>query len=265
MSKNKPITLMSKVKTVSLIGTSAVVVYTGLLVSAQFKESQSLPPQVSSVKLTPVPTSATPPVGSTIVGSLAAPQAPASTVESKPLLATDPERQAWKGLPRQYCGKKLLVAFHHYTATAIDHYPTITDKQTEDAEYLAGYQALGQTVRDEIAKAGLNFVEVVSEPPGPQLHETGLHYDALMLVDCRGKTPEAALKELSDSVGAIVFRDGNYLRGLPGPDKSFAFAGTPMAYTGLGLRGDQNSDVFLSRWSNLPYVTVEFIAPPPPS
>jgi len=152
---------------------------------------------------------------------------------------------------REYSGTLVLVEFRKWVG--------------EDAK---AQKVLAQEVKDSLKTAGVQLRQVVGDPEKP---DNSRMFRQMMLLDCRGKAPEAIVPGLPYAGAAIVFKNGVYDHGLPiakpeaweARDKGKVPLPFAFRYWGSGELDRKKAD--MERYKNLPGVSVQFIPPPPGS
>jgi RNA polymerase sigma factor (sigma-70 family) len=123
-----------------------------------------------------------------------------------------------------------------------------------------------------IQAGGMDLLRVVTESDPER---RGLHgYQAMLLLDCKGRAPAEALKAIRYFAGGIVFQDGVYHEGLPYPGERLKepFAPNLMAgakpgdcaYESWGVTPEdlKRKDADMEAYGKIPGLRVEYTPPP---
>ena len=169
--------------------------------------------------------------------------APADVLGQTP--ATSPASQP----APQYHGQKVLALFHAYP---------IGKFKEDNREALA---AAAKTVEEALDKAKVKVVHVVRTSRDFLDQDTSVHFDQMMLLDCQGKDPAEALKDVPYRQAAIVFEDGNFRASLPSPQDKKARVPAPCAFKSWGSGEVAKRDAELRAFGLIKGLRVEYTPP----
>lgn len=182
---------IAKVKTVSLAAAACLVVAGTGVVAAKQLAAPSLTPPITAATAQP---------------SAATPAASATLPEPTMVLAQATPLPTAETVPALMKGEKVLASFWHYPVVPIP------DKGGTTAEEFAADQRAAQDkVLQAIQSAGVNVLRVVRVSDRNARYE----YSSLLLLDCKGQSPEKVLRALPYFLTGVVFQDGQYSKGLP--------------------------------------------------
>jgi RNA polymerase sigma factor (sigma-70 family) len=238
---------IAKIKTAVLITTACLIVAgTGVVAGKQLVAPSPTPPTRA---VTAQPSAVTPAASATL------PEPTMVLAQATPLPTAET-------VPALIKGEKVLASFWHYPVVQIP------DKGgTTVEEFAAGQRAAQDKVLQAIQSAGANVLRVVRVSDGNARYE----YSSLLLLDCKGQSPEKVLRVLPYFLTAIVFQDGQYGKGLPVQMEAKYLFGVkkgqvpaPYAFYALGgsayaniLKGEQD----VKRFQTIPGVNVEATPP----
>lgn len=147
-------------------------------------------------------------------------------------------------------GQKVLLAFHAYPV----------GKPGLGQDNPAARKKVADDIQAALTKAGVKVVKVIrADDPTPR----SIHFNQTLLLDCGGKDAAAALADVPHRTHGIVFRDGAYVRGLPGPQDAHRAEPMAVAYRawGTGMLGRPDPRPNLAQLRAMPTVHVDYVRP----
>jgi hypothetical protein len=245
---------IAKVQTVSLAAAACLIVAgTGIVAAKQLATSASAPPAPGQPSIS----------------------APALPEPSYIVAAAQPSRTPAPAQPQAAPvaahaqaileGEKVLAQFWHYPAVEIgDKGPPIADAEY----YAAAREKIHQKILDAAKGAGVEVLRSWNTED----KAARLTYGAMLLLDCKGQSPEKVVRTLPDFVTGIVFQNGQYQQALPVETVSkwsvTVKKGQVPAPYAFYVRGGsayvnlQQGQQDVKRFKTMPEVIVEAFAPP---
>ena len=151
-------------------------------------------------------------------------------------------------------GSKVLMAFHVYPVIPLSDLKT---NPTPD-----DYAKAKTTVHDRLfAALKAADIDVAYIPFETHGAEMGLTYSAMLLLDCKGQEPSAALKAVPFRGAGIVFSEGHYRRGLPADSCPKIPAPHAFRQGGTGNMAQVREEK--ERWARLQAVKMQVLPEPP--